>query len=148
MSIRVASSCLLALLVVGVASATTLQEPPRLVDGQSAALSFVTEAGAPASGVAVTAVYRENAHASLRKEVAVGTTNAAGRLDWTPEQAGVVVLSWDGGSRNVKVHHDGTPVLGVIIAALAGLLLVGGSAWFFASMLRQPTLDESIPPST
>jgi hypothetical protein len=148
---------MLVLSLAAPAAAAPSLEPPETapVEGRTTGLSFSDEAGDPAPGLVITAVYRENAHASLRREQAVGTTDAAGRVDWTPEQAGVVVLQWEGGSRNVSVVHDGLPPAALLVALLAGLALLGGSVAFFAQMLRQPKpeiLDEveeiGEPPST
>lgn len=129
-----------------------LEDSP--VVGQAVELRLEA-ASRPAVGVAVTAVYRENAHASLRREQAVGRTDGQGRVSWTPDAAGVVVLQWSGGSANVSVQHDGAPLGGVLVAILAGLALLGGSVLFFLQMLRQPDseLIEELeeygePPST
>jgi hypothetical protein len=100
-------------------------------------------------------VYRENAHATLRREQPLGVTDSAGRLPWTPEQAGVVVLQWEGGDQRVSVLHDGIPAAAIAVMILAGLALLGGSVLFFVQMLRQPeppVIEETgrvgEPPST
>lgn len=124
------------------------------VEGQPTVLTL-RDGSQPASGLAVTAVYRENAHAALRHEQAVGTTSGEGTVEWTPESAGVVVLQWEGGSSSISVVYDGTPIGGILIALFAGLALLGGSVLFFLQMLRQDDSEmvseiEQIgePPST
>lgn len=132
------------LLLLLCATAAPLTAAPSLiapveapVEGQPMVLSFRDD-GVPATGVSVTAVYRENAYAALRHEQSVGTTDGEGRVEWTPSSAGVVVLKWEGGAQNLSVVHDGPPVAGVVIALFAGLALIGGSVLFFVQMLRQP----------
>lgn len=128
----------------------TLPEDP-FVDSQTATLTFTAGPG-PVAGLAVTANYRVNAHESLTVKQAIGTTNNEGQVQWTPEQAGVVVLEWEGGSKNVSVRHDGIPPMALIVAVLAGLLLLGGSVMFFVHMLRDGGTGfaepEEQPPST
>jgi hypothetical protein len=95
------------------------------------------QAALPAAGVAITASYRQNAHKKLQHVQQIGTTAADGTLRWEPAEPGVVVLAWEGGSRNVSVLHHGVPVAGVLVALIAGLLLLGGSVFFVLQMLRR-----------
>ena len=155
MKTRVLISSLVLSLALPAAATPTLsplEAPP--VQGKPTEL-VLTDDGAPALGLTVTAVYRENAHESLRREQPVGATDTTGLVTWTPDAAGVVVLQWEGGSKNVSVRHDGVPFGGLLVAILAGLALLGGSVAFFLQMLRQPgsELIEELeehgePPST
>ena len=155
MRLRALALSLILVLPAAASAAPELSMPEgHPVEGRAVTLRLADD-GRPAPGLAVTAVYRENAHAAIRHEQAVGTTGADGSVSWTPESAGVVVLQWDGGSRNVSVLHGKTPAGGVLIALLAGLALLGGSVLFFIQMLRQPESEiveetEAIgePPST
>lgn len=113
------------------------------VEGREVVLRFDRD-GLPADGVAVRARYRENAIATIAHEQEVGTTGPDGTLAWVPEDAGVVVLSWEGGSRNVSVLHAGIPPLGVAIAVIAGILLIGGSIVSFFR-LRAEEADFDVP---
>jgi len=113
------------------------------VEGREVVLRFERDA-APAAGVAVRARYRENAIAAIAHEQEVGVTGEDGTLVWVPEDAGVVVLSWEGGSRNVSVLHAGIPPLGVVIAVIAGILLLGGSVFSFFR-LRAEEADFDVP---
>lgn len=90
----------------------------------------------PAPGVELQAHYRSNAHAALQHQQNLGRSDAQGLIHWTPKEAGVVVLKWNGGQHNVSVFYDGVPFSGVLVAVLAGLLLIGGTIFFFAQMLR------------
>lgn len=103
-------------------------EPSRLV---------LTDGEHPATGVELVAVYRENAHKTLRVEQIIGETDSAGEVQWTPQQAGVVVLSWAGGNKNVSVLHPSMPGGGLLIAVLAGVGLLGGSVLLFVAMVRE-----------
>ena len=116
-------------------SMAPLEEGVSPMEGEPIALTFVRESE-PAAGLAVEALYRPNAHVVLRSTQAIGTTDSAGRVEWTPEKAGVVVISWEGGTHNVSVKHAHVPVLAVIIAVFAGVLLLGGSVLFFVQMMR------------
>lgn len=146
---------LLTLLATAVAAAAELQpldEGP--IRGRSTTLSFV-DGDTPAAGLTVTATYRQGAHAVLQRVQEIGTTDGAGRVAWTPEQAGVVVLAWEGGTHNVSVLYGDIPPRSVAVAILAGLLLLGGSVYFFVQMIRtgRPELSREAdelgePPST
>ena len=129
--------------LAGAVGAATLESAAAIapVEGQAITLRFVAD-GRPAAGLEVEAKYRENAHASLQSTQAVGTTGADGTVSWTPEKPGVVALTWEGGSSHVAVRHDGTPLSGLLIALLAGVLLLGGSIVFFLQMLRAKELPE------
>lgn len=153
----IVSAIALSLALTAAAGPTLSPREAAPVDGQAIELRLEDDSvpAVGAVGVAVTAVYRENAHARLRREQAVGVTDANGRVTWTPDAAGVVVLQWEGGSENVSVRHDGIPTGGLLVAILAGLALLGGSVLFFVQMLRQPDaelIDEleeyGEPPST
>jgi hypothetical protein len=104
----------------------------------------LTLAGLPATGYAVVARYRENAHETLKSTQEIGTTDAEGKVDWVPERPGVVVLAWEqpgvegtAGKQNISVVYDGAPIGAVIIALFAGLMLLGGSVAFFVQMIRE-----------
>lgn len=118
------------------ASALEVQLAAAPVAGEPVNMTL-TQDGAPAAGIAVRAAYRQNAHKRLQHQQEIGTSSASGTLSWTPEEPGVVVLSWEGGSKNVSVRHNGAPISGLLIAILAGLLLLGGTGFFFSQMLRQ-----------
>ena len=107
------------------------------IEGQSVTLIF--RAGdAPAADLGVKAIYRENATASIRRELDLGKTDSAGQLQWTPDAAGVVVLTWGETEEKetLSVAYASTPAGAVIVAVFAGLLLLGGSALFFVLMMR------------
>ena len=91
---------------------------------------------APAQGIELKAAYRENAHKALQHQQTIGRSAFDGTLRWVPEEAGVVVLSWEGGTKNISVFYDGVPISGVLVALLAGFLLLGGTIFFFIQMMR------------
>ena len=58
---------------------------------------------------------------------------------WTPSRAGVVALATaDGASRNVSVRFDETPISGLLILIVAGLVLFGGAALAMRALLSGP----------
>jgi len=126
----------------GAVELVPLTAPP--VEGRETVLTL-RDGGAPAAGVAVTAIYRENGYRTLRHEQEIGTTGSDGSLVWRPQRPGVVVLTWEGGSANVSVRFDGIPVSGVVVALVAGILLLGGSTYFFRAMLLE---GGELPPET
>lgn len=130
-------ACLLAL-----APAAAIAAPSFVIEGHPVAgqpiTVTLTDGETFVGGTPVQAVYRMNAHDSLLHTQDVGVTDAAGRVEWVPEEAGVVVLKWDGGSQAVSVRFNGTPWAGVFIAIFAGLLLVGGTIGLLLHMLRTP----------
>jgi hypothetical protein len=93
-----------------------------------------TEAGNPIPGAKVTATYRPGSRVQADSEV--GITNSGGTVDWIPLEAGIVSISAEfpgaGGDdiqlqTNVSVRFASTPVSGIVIMLLAGILLIGGS---------------------
>jgi len=133
-------------LIAGTIGAATLDPPAaqlKPVEGQTITLHFVDD-GEPAAAVTVEAQYRQNAHASLQHSQKIGTTSSDGTLRWTPSEPGVVALAWQGGGATIAVRHDGTPISGLLIALLAGILLLGGSVYFFVRMIA----TDELPPET
>ncbi len=55
-------------------------------------------------------------------------TNGRLKVNWTPNKAGVVTIKAGNASRDVSVKFDGTPLGGVFMMLLAGLVLFGGVA--------------------
>jgi len=131
---------------IGPGPATLAQFETHPVGGRATMLRFERD-GQPAVGIAVTARYRENADPAIAHQQMIGATGTDGTLSWVPEDAGVVVLSWEGGTRNVSVLHAGVPFLGVAIAVLAGILLLGGSILTFFRMRDEEAdfVDTEIP---
>jgi hypothetical protein len=112
-----------------------LDESQHIVEGHAFELNLQRE-GSPVARVEVKANYRQNALESLQQTRTVGITDASGRVVWTPTQAGVVTLEWEGGTKNVAVRYDGAPGLGIVVMILAGILLLGGTICFFLQMAR------------
>lgn len=148
---------ILALSTAAHAGAVTLRDPGETpVEGRPVTLTLAADDGSPAAGLTVSARYRENAHEKLRSEQAIGTTDSSGNVEWRPERAGVVVIAWEGGRRNLSVLHDGPQPGAVVVSVLAGVILLGGSVLFFVQMLRkdrgrelmEEVADVGEPPST
>jgi len=90
----------------------------------------------PAAGIEIRVAYRQNAHQALQHQQLIGPSDARGRIKWTPKEAGVVVMTWPGGHKNISVFYDGLPWSGLVVMLFAGFLLLGGTVFFFAQMLR------------
>lgn len=108
--------------------------------------------GRPVAAAAVTVTYRPNSRTARRRELA--PTDAAGRSEWTPENAGIVTLeatARDGtplAEVNVAVRFGGMPPSGLAVIVIAGGLLFGGAALGFVLLTRASArITEREPPS-
>ncbi len=115
--------------------ADTIKLADRAVEHKAVQLTLLAK-GLPVAGVKLQVAYRENAHKDLQHQQHIGPSDAQGRIEWTPEEAGVVVFSWPGGKKNISVFYDGLPWSGLLVMLFAGFLLLGGTVFFFAQMLR------------
>ena len=120
---------LLAVLAAVPALAQISTEPAAPVRGEPVTVTL----GAPADELLVT--YRPNSGIAVEETVPVSGTRAT----WTPSRAGVVSLATpDGTSQNVSVRFDETPVSGLLILIVAGLVLFGGAAFAMRALLSGP----------
>lgn len=112
-------------------------------EGERIELFVQDETGGPVAGARVKATYRPGS--SVEDTTSVGTTRSNGRIVWVPVAAGIVTLSatWEANdgetvstTTNVSVKFRSTPIGGLAIMFLAGLLLVGGSAVRILRVLR------------
>jgi hypothetical protein len=98
--------------------------------------------GRPAEGVQVSATYRPGSNVSRHSEI--GRTDSAGRVEWTPKEAGIVELSAQypdsldpiQTSIHVSVRFASPPASGILIMLVAGILLIGGSIFRFIQYMR------------
>ncbi len=108
--------------------------------------------GRPLAGVALRARYRPNSETAHTAEM--GVTDAAGRVEWTPDDAGVVLLEAGDAAapiaqHRVSVRFGGFPPLGLLVMVVAAALLFGGAALGFWWLMRGPEpLPTDEPPST
>ena len=92
--------------------------------------------------VELTVVYRPNSATTV--EAVIGTFSADGTLSWTPDQPGITTLVAAGpdgkkvASRAVATRFSDTPIAGVVVMLLAGLLLFGGAGY----SLRRALADQ------
>ena len=114
-------------------------------------LTLTTASGFPAAGVEVKAGYGPGSE--LLRETSLGTTDNAGKLSWTPEEAGLVALSAEAQgadgpealASSISVQFDGAPVSGLLVMLVAGLILYGG---VIAGFRRMGKPVPSWPPDT
>lgn len=120
--------------------------------GEITAIRVEGADGRPLAGVALRARYRPNSETAHTADL--GVTDAAGRVEWTPDDAGVVLLEAGDpaapvAQHRVSVRFGGFPPLGLLVMAVAALLLFGGAALGFAWLMRAPRpLPADEPPST
>ena len=119
---------LLALALAAGADAQITTSPDVIVRGQPVAVTFAQ----PTDSLLVT--YRPNSGIAFEEVVPASGATAT----WTPSRAGVVALATPGGaSQNVSVRFDRTPLSGLIILILAGIVLFGGAAYAMRALLSE-----------
>ncbi len=98
-----------------------------------------TPEGNPVFGALVKVTYRPGSRVEVISDI--GETDEAGGVNWAPDDVGIVTISahWlgdDGGERtaatNISVKYASTPMSGILIMLLAGILLIGGSIYRFS----------------
>ena len=128
---------LLAVLAAAPALAQISTEPAAPVRGEPVTVTLAE----PADELLVT--YRPSSGIAVEETVPV----SGGRATWTPNRAGVVLLATaDGATRNVSVRFDRTPVSGLLILIVAGLVLFGGASFAMRALLSGPeaTTEDTI----
>jgi len=121
--------------------------------GATETLTVEDADGAPLAGAIVTVTYRPNSQTASVHDLE--PTDAAGRTQWTVEDAGLVTLAAKSASgeslasRSVAVRFGGMPASGVAVMIIAGMLLFGGVLLGMVLLLREPShAPEHEPPST
>lgn len=130
----------LAALPAGAQPITLSPEIP--VVGQEMTLRFE----APVDTVFVT--YRPNSAVARRDTIRIGE---AASMRWTPSRAGVVAISLPDGTRqNVSVRFTKTPLSGLVVLLVAGLILFGGAGWAMRMLFAggAPRFDPEDLPDT
>ena len=143
------ASCIL---IPGAAAAGITLAESQPQEGTPVEVVVTNSAGEPAANVKVTALFRPGS--DVTSQGTAGTTNASGRLQWTPSEAGLVTLSAevpgpDGASESLSntlpISYAKVPGLGLLVMVVAGLILYGGVIYGFKK-LSEPLLD--FPPDT
>lgn len=134
--------------------AELVAETPYPLRGEPVELRLTTADGAPLPGVAISAHYRPNSETAHGEEV--GVTGAEGTLTWVPSDAGVATLQAAGepgasplATAQVAVRFGAFPAVGMVVMAVAALVLFGGAAVGFRLLLAPPRPAQAVePPST
>ncbi len=132
----------LLVLAVPVAAQPITLTPEIPVVGQEMTLQFQ----APVDTVFVT--YRPNSAVARRDTIRVGEAQS---MRWTPKRAGVVRIGLpDGTTQNVSVRFTETPLAGVFVLLIAGLILFGGASWAMMKLFSDgaTTFDPEDLPDT
>lgn len=133
--------CLVALLAVPASAQDVASvEPAAPVRGEPVVVTF----DAPTDSATVT--YRPGAVTARATTVAVGGES----FEFTPERAGVVqVKAGDGAAKSLSVRFVSSPLAGVVVMALAGLILFGGAALSLRALLSDGhRIDPELRPDT
>jgi hypothetical protein len=74
-------------------------------------------------------------------------TNGALEVPWVPAKAGVVKIAAVNGDgvAEVSVKFDGTPMLGVVIFIVAGIILFGGASLSMYSIFARREEEAELP---
>ncbi len=128
------------LLVAGahVAQAASIDLEARdLVIGQPITLT-VTPDNSTADDWTVTANYFPNS--VVEEAEAIGTTDSAGSVTWTPRHAGIVLLSASRGEetagRAVGVKFVSLPAGAALMFIIAGTILLGCAGWALVRLME------------
>lgn len=114
----------------------TPEQPTR---GEPVTVTF----SAPVDSVTVT--YRPGAITAHREMFAPGSA----AFEFTPSRAGVVSVAAGDASRSLSVRFRGTPVSGLLVMVLAGLVLFGGAAVSLRALLADGhEIDPTMRPDT
>jgi hypothetical protein len=104
--------------------------------------------GNPISDAEIRVTYRPGSE--VERTGVVGRTGSDGMSTWTPAEAGIVTITatWldadqteQSTSINASVKFDPTPIAGIAIMIIAGILLIGGSLQRICSLLSTPHPD-------
>lgn len=88
-------------------------------------------------------VYRPNA--AVAKTDVIPISPASKTVEWSPENAGVVALSYaaagNSATRNISVRFAGVSYPGIFVMILAGVVLFGGAITAFRTLFRDEEED-------
>lgn len=156
---RTAWALALALVLAGLATVPVraqelATETPYPLRGEPVEIRLTAADGAPLPGVAISAHYRPNSETAHSEEL--GSTGPEGTLEWVPSDAGVVSLRAAGeqgapplAQTQVAVRFGAFPAVGMLVMAVAAVVLFGGAATGFRLLLAPPPTTPAVePPST
>lgn len=133
---------LLALLAAPLAAQDVVSvSPEQPVRGEPVTVVF----SEPADSVTVT--YRPGAITATTETFTPGSET----FEFSPSRAGVVSVSGGGGSESLSVRFQGTPLSGLVVFGLAGLILFGGASIALRALLadgHRIEIDPTMRPDT
>lgn len=131
-----AAGLLLGTVIPAGAQITLSDEPP--VIGKT--ITLTTESNQPDT---IEVAYRPNS-SIVRTEILL-PQDGRNTFIWTPQKVGIVRLSSRSGSaRNVSVQFDRASYSGILVMALAAIILFGGAAFSFQTLLKKEDGKEAI----
>jgi len=99
----------------------TIEDPPR--PGEETVVVVTDDAGRPRAGETVRVIHRPGLGGE--REVAVGITDARGRVRWTPQMDGVTVVRAGEERLSVRVTPAETPLGTVTLLVVLSLAALG-----------------------
>ncbi|UCG51830.1 MAG: hypothetical protein JSW58_16955 [Candidatus Latescibacterota bacterium] len=133
---------------ISVAQAEIVLDTAFPIENQTTRIHVIDEKGGAVANADIEITYRPGSAVSAVYNV--GQTGNDGTYVWTPREAGIVTISatWtdaDGVEQsntfNASVKYKPTPIAGIVIMILAGIVLIGGSIERIATLLRSPEPD-------
>lgn len=126
---------MIALLLALVASATIeIETPP--TPGEETIVRVLAQDGRPRAGETVRVVHRPGL--AGQRELAIGITDARGRVRWTPAEAGVAVVRAGEERLPVRIAPPEAPRDTLVLLGLL-LLAAGGALGYGLVPMRIPT---------
>lgn len=99
----------------------TIEDPPR--PGEETVVVVTDDAGRPRAGETVRVIHRPGLGGE--REVAVGITDARGRVRWTPQMDGVTIVRAGEERLSVRVLPTETPLGTVTLLVVLSLAALG-----------------------
>ena len=137
-----------AMLSVTVARADIVLDTAFPVEKEKARIHVTDEKGGPIEDADIVVTYRPGS--AVPASYNVGRTGGDGTFTWSPREAGIVTITatWraaDGTEQsttlNASVKYKPTPIAGIVIIIMAGVVLIGGSVERIVTLLRSPELE-------
>lgn len=95
--------------------------------GEGVVITVVDDLSRPVRGATVRAIHR--AGLPGERDLAIGLTDARGRVTWTPEQAGTTVVRTRRDQALTHVRRDGPPISTLVLLGVLGVLGLGATGW-------------------
>jgi hypothetical protein len=128
------------LLLPSLARADILVDPDPATETE-VVVTVLDDLSRPISGATVRAIHRPGLPGE--RDLAVGLTDARGRVYWTPAEAGTTVLRTRGESQVVHVARPAPPPTPLVVLSALGVVGLGLAGWGLWPRRRREDPDQS-----